>query len=281
MKTCISFLMFFSFIANFTHAQNTNKWKLTWSEEFNYSGLPDSSIWRYEVGHVRNNEQQYYTRAKIKNVEVSNGMLTITGLKEYHSNENYRHGITDWRYKDSLASYTSASINTLGSTVKIPVGQSNGRIEIRARMPRGAGMWPALWLMGANRPEVGWPKCGEIDLMEFIGNHPHDIYGTVHYPTQDKKHHSSGGKIIDTTLCNQFHIYALEWDNAKMDFYFDDYKYHTFIIDSATLGNENPFRKNFYLLINMAMGAGWPGSIDDNVLPQKFEVDYVRIFKKK
>ena len=189
MKACISFLMFFSFFANFAHAQNTKKWKLTWSEEFNYSGLPDSSIWRYEVGHVRNNEQQYYTRDNIKNVEVSNGLLTITGLKEYHTNENYSHGSTDWRYKDSLASYTSASINTLGSSVQIPIGQSTGRIEIKARMPKGSGIWPALWLMGVNRLEVGWPKCGEIDLMEFIGNHPNDIYGTVHYPTQDKKHH--------------------------------------------------------------------------------------------
>lgn len=280
MKSAFFLCTIFFLVSLSSSAQNNAAWKLTWSEEFNYSGLPDSSIWKYEVGHIRNNEQQYYTHANPENVKVDNGLLTITGLKKNQVNENYKSGSTDWRTKDSLASYTSVSINTLGSAVKIPVGKSNGRIEIRARMPRGAGMWPALWMMGANRPEVGWPRCGEIDLMEFIGNHPNDIYGTVHYPLQDGKHHSSGGKIIDTTLSSQFHIYAMEWDKEKMNFFFDDHKFHTFVIDSAVVGNDNPFRKDFYLLINMAMGAGWPGPIDDNVLPQKFEVDYVRIFEK-
>jgi beta-glucanase (GH16 family) len=178
-----------------------------------------------------------------------------------------------------LAQYTSASINTLGKAVPIAIGRQYGRVEVKAKLPHGGGIWPAIWMMGANRPEVGWPKCGEIDIMEFVGNHPEDIYGTIHYPV-DEGNKSSGGKTPAVQVNSDFHIYAMEWNEKTIDLYFDKIKYHSFPIDTAGTGSENPFRKPFYLLINLAMGANWPGPIDDKVLPQQFIIDYVRVYQK-
>ncbi len=243
-------------------AQKKEKLKLVWREEFNYTGLPDSSKWGYEVGYIRNEEQQYYTNAKRENVWVNHGVLTITGRKENN---------------DSIATYTSASINTLGK-----VGWKYGRIEVKAKLPHGGGMWPAIWMMGTNRTELGWPKCGEIDVMEFIGNHPKDIYGTIHF--QDpilKENKSSGGLATREKLDADFHVYAIEWNEQTIDIYLDNEKYHSFATDAAGMGDNNPFRKPFYLLINLAMGANWPGPIDDSVLPQQFIIDYVRVYQKK
>lgn len=263
------------FISVSSIAQTAGEWKLVWQDEFNYTGLPDSSKWSYEVGHIRNNEQQYYTRARKENIWVERGILTITGRKESFVNERYKPGSTSWQQKDSLAQYTSASINTSGK-----VGWKYGRLEISARLPKGAGIWPALWMLGIDRNQVGWPGCGEIDIMEFIGNHPENIHGTIHYKdTTNHKHASSGAKISRDTTDDKFHIYAIEWDEEKIDIFYDGKKYHSFYIDLAGRGDSNAFRKPFYLLTNLAMGSQWPGPIDDAVLPQRFEVDYVRIYK--
>lgn len=269
---CFFLLLFF---LN-TNAQNKKEWKLIWQDEFNYTGTPDTSKWSYEVGHIRNNEQQYYTYARKENVWVNNGVLCITGRKEKISNENYKTGSNDWRYKDSIAHYTSASLNTLGKAE-----WQYGRIEVKAKLPEGGGIWPAIWMMGANRFLVGWPKCGEIDIMEHIGNHPTDIYATIHFPDSVQKSRSSGSKLNDSTVSSRFHIYAMEWDEKKIDILFDEIKVHSFIIDSAGICQSNIFRKPFYLLINLAMGANWPGPIDDSVLPQQYLIDYVRVYKKK
>jgi beta-glucanase (GH16 family) len=258
-------------------AQKKEKLKLVWSEEFNYKGLPDTTKWGYEVGHIRNNEQQYYTNARKENAWVNKGVLAITGRKESYPNEFYKKDSKDWNFKDSTAQYTSASINTLGKA-----GWQYGRIEVKAKLPQGGGIWPAIWMMGVNRTELGWPKCGEIDVMEFIGNHPEDIYGTIHYPDPvSKENKSKGNKTIEKKLDKGFHVYAIEWNEQTIDVYFDKKKYHSFPIDTAGLGSENPFRKPFYLLINLAMGANWPGPIDDRVLPQQFIIDYVRVYQKK
>lgn len=278
-KALLTRLFFVSMLigSTFLNAQKKEKWKLVWREEFNYTGLPDPTKWGYEVGHIRNNEQQYYTRARKENVWVSKGVLAITGRKESYPNESFKKESKDWKTKDSTAAYTSASINTLGN-----VGWKYGRIEVKAKLPHGGGIWPAIWMMGTNSPEVGWPKCGEIDVMEFIGNHPKDIYGTIHFPDLiSNENKSKGGKINAENLDSQFHIYAIEWNEQTIDIYFDDNKYHSFSIDTAGEGEENPFRKPFYLLLNLAMGANWPGPIDDTVLPQQFLVDYVRVYQKK
>ena len=257
-------------------AQKKEKLKLVWREEFNYKGLPDSTKWGYEVGHIRNQEQQYYTNARKENAFVNKGVLTITGRKENFPNEFYKKENNDWKFKDSKAQYTSASINTLGKA-----GWQYGRIEVKAKLPQGGGIWPAIWMMGVNRTKLGWPTCGEIDVMEFIGNHPEDIYGTIHFPDPVlNQHKSNGSKIIEKKLDKGFHVYAIEWNEQTIDIYFDKQKYHSFPIDVAGLGSENPFRKPFYILINLAMGANWPGPIDESVLPQQFIIDYVRVYQK-
>ena len=271
------FLVLILFAGISSNAQKKDKWKLVWKEEFNYTGLPNPKKWSYEVGHIRNNEQQYYTNARKENVWVSKGVLAITGRKESFPNEFYSKENPTWKTKDSTTQYTSASINTLGK-----VGWKYGRIEVKAKLPHGGGIWPAIWMMGTNRTEVGWPKCGEIDIMEFIGNQPKDIYGTMHYPDPNSKaNKSNGNKVVAENLEDDFHVYAIEWNEKTIDIYFDNNKYLSFPVDSAGLGDDNPFRKPFYLLLNLAMGANWPGPIDDSVLPQQFLVDYVRVYEKK
>ena len=271
------FLVLLLIAGTSSNAQKKEKWKLVWKEEFNYTGLPNAKKWSYEVGHIRNNEKQYYTNARKENAWVSNGVLAITGKKESFPNESFKKGSGDWKTQDSTAQYTSASINTLGK-----VGWKYGRIEIKAKLPHGGGIWPAIWMMGTNRSEVGWPKCGEIDIMEFVGNQPKDIYGTMHFPDPNAEgNKSNGSKITSENLKNDFHLYAIEWNEKTIDVYFDNNKYHSFSIDSAGVGEDIPFRKPFYLLLNLAMGANWPGPIDDSILPQQFLVDYVRVYEKK
>ena len=127
---------------------NDDNWKLAWSEEFNYTGLPDTSKWIYEHGFVRNNENQYYTTARQENIFVHDGVLEIKGLKEDFPNAQYVRGSSNWKTKDSLTHYTSASINSLGK-----VSWLYGRIEVRAKIPKGMGVWPAIWMLGTNERE--------------------------------------------------------------------------------------------------------------------------------
>lgn len=264
-------------LAHTATAQQKKGWTLVWQEEFNYTGLPDASKWGYETGHIRNQEKQYYTQARKENIWVDKGVLTITGRKENFPNAGYRKGSSAWQHKDSLAQYTSASINTDGKA-----SWQYGRVEIKAKLPKGGGIWPALWMMGINRTMVGWPFCGEIDIMEYVGNRPKDVYGTMHYPDPaTKKHASMGLKTTSDNISETFNIYAVEWSGNAIDVYFNDTKYLSFPVDTAGKGSDNPFRKQFYLLINLAMGANWPGPVDDAILPQQFVVDYVRVYQKK
>ncbi len=251
-------------------------WEIAWRDEFEYTGLPDPNKWKYETGHIRNEEKQYYTNARKENVWVENGVLTITGKKEKYPNEFYKENDENWKYNNSHSHYTSASINTLGLA-----HWRYGRIEIKAKLPIGSGIWPAIWMLGANKEKVGYPACGEIDIMEYVGKQTKEIHGTVHFTNEQNILQSRGSMIQNDTLNKEFHVYAIEWNRHGIDFYFDDNKYHSFNIDSAGLGESNPFRKPFYLLINLAMGANWPGPIDDTILPQKFIIDYVRVYKKK
>jgi beta-glucanase (GH16 family) len=127
---------------------------------------------------------------------------------------------------------------------------------------------------------VGWPLCGEIDVMEFVGHDSSHIYGTIHYAKEGGDGHASSGNKIETMQpYNDFHVYALEWGNNEMKIFFDDKQYHSFKIDNAAMNNDNPFRKPFYLLLNLALGGEWGGKIDDNNLPQSFLVDYVRVYQ--
>lgn len=250
------------------------KYKLVWSDEFNYTGLPDPAKWGYEHGFIRNNESQYYTYARKQNAYVHDGVLEIKGIREDYPNEFYIKGSANWTTRDSLAHYTSACLVTLNKE-----SWKYGRIEIRAKIPKGQGVWPAIWMLGADAPQVGWPQCGETDIMEFIGRDSTHIYGTIHYAAAGNNGHASSGSSMETPQpYNNFHIYALEWDSSEMKIFFDDSLYHTFEVDNAALNGDNPFRKPFYLLLNLALGGAWGGPVDDNMLPQSFLIDYVRVY---
>ena len=237
-------------------------WKLVWSDEFNCAGLPDTNKWDYEEGFVRNHETQYYTRARLENARVENGHLVIECRKEHFTPANH-----------AAVEYTAASLTTLNKE-----SWQYGRIEVRAKLPHGLGVWPAIWTLGTNISQVGWPRCGEIDIMEFVGKEPNGIHGTVHYAVTGK-HQSDGGTLVTNQPFDDFHVYAIEWTPERIDFFFDDQKYHTVLIAKADEGAGNPFRAPQYLILNFALGGDWGGPIDDAVLPQKFLIDYVRIYQ--
>ena len=152
------------------------KWQLVWSDEFNYHGLPDPAKWDYEEGFVRNGESQYYTRARLANARVEDGHLTIECRKETFTPPNH-----------APVAYTAASLITLHKEA-----WQSGRIEVRAKLPYGQGVWPAIWTLGTNITQVGWPACGEIDIMEFVGKETNNVHGTVHYAV-DGQHQADSG----------------------------------------------------------------------------------------
>ena len=236
------------------------KWELVWSDEFEYSGSPAAGSWGYETGYIRNSELQYYS-SDLKNVRVENGLCIINALLE--------------EGEDSI---TSASINTLGKQEFL-----YGRIEVRARIPSALGSWPAIWMLGTNRSEVGWPACGEIDIMEHVGYDPHSIHANIHTKAYNHSIGTNKGKQIEVEEpWADFHLYALEWFEDHMDFFLDDSLYFTFENDQAGNNDTWPFDKPHYLLINLAYGGSWGGNqgVDVRALPLQYEIDYVRYYKK-
>ena len=253
-------------LTNTVHAQ---EWNLVWSDEFNVNGLPDSTKWGYEVGYIRNNELQYYTRARMENARLEDGLLVIEGRKEMYDIPDSQPDS-----KRGNADYTAASLTTQNKA-----NWTYGRIEVRAKLPRGQGVWPAIWTLGANIEEINWPRCGEIDIMEYIGREPTTIHGTLHYAI-DGRHQGNGKSIEHPEPFTDFHIYAAEWYPDRIDIFFDDNLYQSFNTDTAGEGEDNPFRKPHYLLINLALGGNWGGELDDSILPQRYLIDYVRVYEQ-
>jgi beta-glucanase (GH16 family) len=241
--------------------------RLVWSDEFDRDGLPDSSKWDYEVGYVRNSELQYYTKARLENARVEKGTLIIEGRKDDYT-------IPEGPLAGKTAACTSASLITRGRA-----SWRYGRLEVRARLPHGRGVWPAIWTLGNSIDQCSWPACGETDIMEFVGHTPGRIYATVHYLSEGR-HSSSGSSLEVTRPWDDFHVYALEWTPEKMEFYFDSDRYHTFQVRSADDRGRNPFRLPHYLLLNLALGGTWGGVMDDSALPQRLLVDYVRVYQR-
>lgn len=258
-------------------AVDERPWKLVWADEFDYEGLPDPEKWDYEYGFVRNHESQYYTRGRLENARVADGKLIIECRKETYPNAAYDPQSNRWQRQREQAAYTSASVITQDRASWL-----YGRVEVRAKLPSGQGAWPAIWMMGINRREVGWPRCGEIDIMEWLGRQPDIVHGTVHWPG-DNRHQSHGGRIrVEQDVSSTFNIYAIEWAEDYIDFYFNDQRYHRFPVARADQEDgSNPFRKPHYLLINFALGGGWGGDIDDSVLPQQYVIDYVRVYQRE
>ena len=223
-----------------------------WSDEFNTDGAPNSSNWGYDLGAGGwgNNEAQYYTN-RAENVIVSSGTLKIKTLKESYQGSNY----------------TSARILSKGKfSIKY------GKVEIRAKLPSGGGTWPALWMLGDNIDSVSWPACGEIDIMEHIGNQLNKIYGTLHYPGRSGGS-ADGATINISNATTEFHLYSLDWRADSIKFYVDNQLFKTFV-NSANV----PFNQKFFLIMNCAIGGNFGGSIDPNFVSSTFEVDYVRVY---
>jgi beta-glucanase (GH16 family) len=254
------------------------EWKLVWSDEFDRPGLPDPTKWTYDTGYIRNNERQFYTRDRRENARVEGGMLIIEARKE-----RYRIPAPDpdgQRRKGSspeVAEYTSASLTTDGKAA-----WTYGRIEVRAKLPSGRGTWPAIWTLGTNIGEVDWPRCGEIDIMEFVGFEPNTIYANIH--TTKYNHVKKTGKGDRTTVADAseaFHVYAIEWDERKVDFFVDDRKYFTYTNEGS--GRDAwPYDREQYLILNLAIGGDWGGQkgIDDRIFPQRYTIDYVRVYQR-
>lgn len=235
-------------------------WKLVWSDEFDYEGLPNPDKWGYEEGFVRNKELQYYTKERLENTEVKDGKLTITARKE--------------KFKD--ANYTSASVISKGK------GEwQYGRIEIFAKLPGGKGIWPAFWMLPASS-KYGWPNGGEIDIMELVGFDEKRVHATVHtgYTMKSTKGGATSSTLLETPQ-NDFHLYVLEWYPDHLDFYVDGKQLQSYKKQGETI-EKWPFDNKFYLLMNIAYGGAWGAShgTDDNILPQQTVVDYVRVYEK-
>jgi len=251
-------------------------WKLVWADEFNLAGAPDPSRWTYEEGFVRNNESQYYTRARSENARVEGGVLVTEARKERFANPSFQPGASG-RRRSEFAEYTSASVTTEGKAA-----WRYGRIEVRAKLPAGRGMWPAIWMLGANHRQAGWPRCGEIDIMENVGFEPGLIYANIH--TQSYNHVQKTGKGSKIEIAEPyagFHVYAIEWTEDRMDFFVDQAKYFTF--ENEKTGEAAwPFSQPFYLILNIAVGGAWGGQkgIDDSIFPRRFEIDYVRVYER-
>ena len=251
----------------------TEEWDLVWSDEFDYTGLPDPKKWSYDVGFIRNNEDQYYTKARSENIFVKDGILTITGRKEEYPNAKYKPGSDNWREKKEFASYTSACIHTQ-STFTF----TYGKVEVRARLPKGNGVWPAIWTLGSNIYEVDWPTSGEIDIMEHIGGEPNTIHTNIHYARPSDGGHAQQSRKRDIlSIYDDFQIYSMEWDEEKIVIFVNGIALNTF--DAKLAGDI--YKRSQYLLLNLALGGNWGGEIDDSIFPAHYEIDYVRIYKKK
>jgi beta-glucanase (GH16 family) len=241
-------------------------WELVWADEFNGASL-DLSKWEFEVnaGGGGNNELQYYVT---NNVRVHDGVLVIEARKEHYTGPG---GSRD---------YTSSRIRTRHKGDWL-----YGRIEVRAKLPIGKGMWPAIWMMPTDNRYGGWPHSGEIDIMELIGHRPNEVHGTLHYSRPDGRHTFTGTNfaLATGTFADEFHVFRLDWEPRAMRWYVDDRLYQTQTNwQSRAKSFPAPFDQRFHLILNLAVGGNWPGNPDEKTLfPQAMLVDYVRVYRRE
>jgi beta-glucanase (GH16 family) len=261
----IGFVLLFTAQPIITHAQK--KLKLVWADEFNKSGLPDPAKWSYDLGRGcpnncgwGNNELQFYTQKRKENARVENGKLIIEAHKE--------------KFQD--ADYTSARLVS-----KNKGDWKYGRIEVKAKLPAGRGIWPAIWMLPTKWEYGGWPHSGEIDIMENVGYWPDSLFATVHTGAFNHGIGTQVGTAISAKdLSTAFHVYAIEWEADKIIFMMDGKEYHRF--NNNKQGSAAwPFDKQFHLLLNVAVGGNWGGKfgVDDNIFSQRMEIDYVRVYQ--
>ena len=232
-----------------TYVKNGITYNLLWSDEFDGSTV-NLNKWTFDPGAGQNGEREYYQSS---NAAVTSGNLVISAKKETVSG----------------MPYTSSRLNTSG---KFSVAY--GRIEARIKIPAGLGLWPAFWMLGQNFPTVGWPQCGEIDIMEHV-NADNKFYGTIHW--DNNGHAQFGGQTTATTA--DYHVYAVEWDSSSIKWYVDDTLYNTANIKD-NINNTGAFQKPFFVILNLAVGGDFPGyTIDETKLPANMYVDYVRVYQ--
>ncbi len=231
---------------------------MVWSDEFDGSEIALQN-WTYDLGASGwgNQELQNYT-ASSENSYVANGNLMIVAKKEG-------------------AQYTSARLKSIGLQEF-----QYGRIDVRAVLPFGQGIWPAIWMLGANFPSAGWPACGEIDIMELIGSSPNNVHGTLHFGNSWTQHQYTGGSTTipsPQTFADEFHVFSIEWDDAGITWLVDDQPFYS--VSNTVAGNQNyPFDNPFFFIMNVAVGGQWPGYPNESTtFPQFMAVDYVRVYQ--
>ena len=238
-------------------------YQMVWSDEFDYTGLPDSTKWNYDVGGNGwgNHELEYYTSKRMEDARVENGNLVIEARKESWQGMNY----------------TSARLLTKGK-----MSWQYGKIETRAKLPRGRGTWPAIWMLGDTNP-LKWPDDGEVDIMEHVGFDQGIVHGSVHC----KKYNwvIGNGKTATTPVMDcsdSFHVYTVEWDNSAIKISVDSNSYMTFSNEHSGY-DAWPFDNKLFLILNIAVGGDWGGQkgVDDSIWPQQMVVDYVRVYQRK
>ena len=244
-------------------------WQPVWSDEFDTPGLPDPAKWSYDVGGHGwgNRELQFYTDARRENARVEDGMLIIEARRE------------DWQGRP----YTSARLSSRAAW-------AYGRIEVRAKLPRGRGTWPAIWMLPVRGEYAkgGWPDNGEIDIMEHVGFNPGVVHGTIHsraYNHVDRTQRGATTMVADAQ--DAFHVYRVMWTRQSIVVSVDNVTYFSFANERLTNPEADwrqwPFDKDFRILLNVAVGGSWGGQkgVDERIWPQRLEIDYVRVFQLK
>ena len=236
----------------------------TWSDEFDYTGAPDPTKWGYEVGFIRNGEKQYFTNDRRENARVEGGNLVITARKE------------DFQENGKSAIYTSASMTTRKTQAFI-----YGTFEIRAKFTSGRGNWPSIWFLGNDEDPLGWPTCGEIDLMEHVGYEPSMLHFTIHTKKYNHAARTAMGKSVQLPeVANTWHTFILQRNAHRLDMYFNGNPVFSYEND-GTGTDAWPYDKPFHFITNVAIGGAWGGlkGIDDTTLPHTMDIDYVRYWK--
>lgn len=264
MGNGVRVLLALFFLAGVSCAEES--WSLVWSDEFGApdGSAPDSRRWTPLVtgSGCGNNELEYYTD-RLQNVRVENGCLVLEAHKERYQG------------RDGSRAYTSGRVHSSGKfSVK------HGRVEARIRVPEGRGLWPAFWMLGDDRATVGWPECGEIDIMEVIGQEPRVYHTTLHGPGYSGAKGVTRKHTLDTSLGRDFHVYGLQWGPKAVEFFLDGKKMGELTPADIPPGESWVFEHPFYLILNLAVGGNWPGSPDDETtFPSRMEVDWVRVYR--
>ena len=232
---------------------------LIWSDEFDEGIVPKTNKWGYDIGNGNygwgNNELQFYT-SRSENVIVADGLLKITAKRE-----NYRGN-----------NYTSTRMKTQGR-----FSFTYGKVEVRAKLPDGSGTWPAIWMLGDNITSVGWPACGEIDIMEHVGNRPGWPSSAIHNPAGYAGGYFGHEQYI-ADVTSEFHVYGILWTTEKIEFTVDNVVHFTY--NPAVKDNNNwPFKAKQFLIINIAMGGNLGGTIPSSFTDSTMEIDYVRVYQ--